>query len=63
MTSRHDGKIIAFPLGEETFYDLAVLREAANDMSSHLKVVRKRIQELELEERQKDEKTNPWDRV
>lgn len=63
MTSRHDGKIIAFPLGEETFYNLALLREAANDISSHLKVVKKRIQELELEVRQKDERINPWDRV
>lgn len=58
--SRHDGKVIPFPLNPKTINDLPLLKQAARDLAAHLAVVEKRVRQLE-EENKKKKAGNPWD--
>lgn len=59
--SRHDGKVIPFPLDPKSINDLPLLRQASRDLATHLAVVEKRIRQLEEEENKRKKAGNPWD--
>ncbi|CEL08827.1 hypothetical protein ASPCAL11972 [Aspergillus calidoustus] len=60
--SRHDGKVIPFPLDPGTIGNLPLLKQAAEDLAAHLAVVKARINQLDEEKRKKTTR-NPWDLV
>lgn len=59
--SRHDGKVIPFPLDPKTINELPLLKQAARDLAAHLAVVEKRVRQLEEVENKKKKAGNPWD--
>ncbi|OJI99337.1 hypothetical protein ASPVEDRAFT_80948 [Aspergillus versicolor CBS 583.65] len=59
--SRHDGKVIPFPLDPKSINDLPLLKQASRDLAAHLAVVDKRIRQLEEEEKKRKKAGNPWD--
>jgi glucosamine 6-phosphate synthetase-like amidotransferase/phosphosugar isomerase protein len=61
--SRHDGKVIPFPLDPATIGNLPLLKQAAQDLAAHLGVVKARINQLEEEKRREKSTRNPWDLV
>ncbi|KAL3444934.1 hypothetical protein BJX65DRAFT_310306 [Aspergillus insuetus] len=61
--SRHDGKVIPFPLDPATIGNLPLLKQATQDLAAHLGVVKARINQLEEEERRGKSTRNPWDLV
>ncbi|KAL3467767.1 hypothetical protein BJX64DRAFT_247428 [Aspergillus heterothallicus] len=61
--TRHDGKVIPFPLIPAAIGNLALLKQAAQDLVVHLEVVRARINQLEEAERGRNNTRNPWDFV
>ncbi|KAL4903218.1 hypothetical protein BDW74DRAFT_180085 [Aspergillus multicolor] len=61
VSSRHEGKVIPFPLDPSIFNDLALLKVAAVDLAAHFALVERRINQLEEEELKKKDIVNPWD--
>ncbi|KAL4903222.1 hypothetical protein BDW74DRAFT_180086 [Aspergillus multicolor] len=55
--SRHDGKVLKFPLSKEALFNLSMLRQARREMMAHLQKVERRIAQLE-----KNQKAG-WDPV
>ncbi|RDW79223.1 DUF3716 domain-containing protein [Aspergillus mulundensis] len=61
VPSRHDGKLIPFPLDPSMFNDLSLLKVASADLAAHFSLVERRVNQLEEEELKKKDIVNPWD--
>lgn len=60
--SRLDGKVVPFPPGAESINDLALLKGALKDMTGHMGVIIRRIQQLKSG-KQMMKKRNSWELI
>ncbi|RDW79220.1 DUF3716 domain-containing protein [Aspergillus mulundensis] len=57
LTSRHDGKVLKFPMGKDALFNLPILLQAERDLKAHVERVERRITQL------KENEKASWDRL